>query len=153
MQKKVKPNEKCPCGKPVKYKKCCMGKEQERKLARDKMIDKIYTEGHPVSSDTMKTVIDSLKIVFSKYKIIDITKYLTPSTYEPFHLKNFTSKVIMVAERCKNNESVFATRMGGPSVNIIMLYRGAYRTFNSNLVEVALYDLEKMVKEQESKSI
>lgn len=138
---KVGRNEKCPCNSNKKYKKCC-----ENKLLLEKLsMDKIYTDGHHTTSNSkLIPCIEYLKKEYSSYKIINITNNLNIDTYRAFQTKNYYEKIIMVAERLDTNNGIFSTR-GPENVDIIVMYQGAYRCFQSNDLLLAASHIDKMI--------
>jgi hypothetical protein len=127
---KIGPNEKCVCGSDKKFKNCCRLKLQLEKSIADAM----FISGHNTLPEDIK-VIDCMSYLIDTYPthaIINITKYLTSeSLYKEFQTKNYYNKTIMVAERTDLNNAVFSSRSpsNDNSLDIIIMYQGAYRCF------------------------
>lgn len=145
---KIKPNDKCSCGSNLKYKKCCSVKKQ----LQQKMIDTMCTEGHAVNSSDVQKAVDMLKEMLPKHKIIDVSGYLATYTYEQFQIYNFRNKTVMIAERCETSEDVFKQRApDSSSMNMMILYKGAYRVFESEKTASYLDSVCSMIEEQDRK--
>ena len=123
-------NDICNCGSGIKYKKCCESKADDK-----------FKNGQSVSSEMIKICIDAFKIVLETHKVIDITNDLSEATYKKYQLKNYNDKVIMLAEKNQANSKVFETRTRDDLSNIIVLYKGSYRT----LIFEDLADLMKSI--------
>ena len=110
-------NDICNCGSNKKYKKCCEGKAEEK-----------YIKGQLTSSEKIQTTIDAFKIMYENHKVIDVSNDLTELNYKKYQLKNYNEKIIMLAEKNSTNEKVFETRVRGNTSDIIVMYKGSYRT-------------------------
>ena len=120
---KIKRNEKCPCGSLKKYKMCCIDNKNNRNK---------YTEGQPVHTTQIQHVMDTLKLqLLSTYNIIDITDDLSDeNSYRDYQLYNMNENTIMIAEKTFKSEVIFFSRVDhNPNTNIIIMYKGSYRTF------------------------
>jgi hypothetical protein len=85
----------------------------------------------------MTNAIMYLNEAFPDYKFEDITPKLRTYTYKVYQHQNYdnTSK-ILIAERNEVTEEVFKTRdMGNLDYDIIIMRHGAYRVFNSALIQ------------------
>ena len=132
----LKPNDKCSCSSGLKYKKCCGAKVVLTK----------YETGQSVSSVIIKNLIDFLKLQFVNNHFIDITDDLNDDTYKEYQIKNFNTNTVMIAERNQNNSLVFLTRVDNDNSNIMLMHKGAYRTFNNNDIEKVIYSLKSFIK-------
>ena len=121
-QAKIKVNDKCSCGSNNKYKKCCMQKQFDENAK--------WTTTQSINSKKIKQVINILQPEFDNICIIDITDNLSGSVYETYQIKNYYTNIMMIAERNTWNEDVFKTRSNSKLSDIIVMYHGAYRTFN-----------------------
>lgn len=139
--KKIGRNDKCHCTSGKKYKLCCLKKEDEAKM---KEVMK-YENGHPDSSENIKQCADFFRECYSDHKVIDISNYLNNNTYRIFQLTNYASKVIMIAEKNNHNAEVFSTR-GLPENDIIIMYRGSYRTFESDSLDNVANSIDRMIQ-------
>lgn len=118
MATKIGRNDKCNCKSGKKFKNCCGNGNYDK-----------YTMGQKISSEQITTCIEALKNSYPNYKIIDISDDLTESTYRKYQVKNYESNVIMLAEKNTINTVVFAERINSIDSNIMVMYRGSYRTF------------------------
>ena len=120
-------NLPCECGSKKKAKQCCMKNLQ--------LIPSIYKTGQEVSSEKILNCIAMLKEKYPSHKIIDITDRLNNSTYKAYQIANYTDPVIMIAEKIESNKPFFESKCGS-SNDIIVMFRGSYRTFEfNNLLE------------------
>lgn len=126
MSKKIGRNERCPCGSNKKYKKCCIGKDIEKKDALRTRI--IY--GDEYASPEMENLADQLKERFPDHEVIDVSKVMDDDTYRPLQMQHYKKKTIMIALRNETNDTVFHSRCPA-EVNKMVLYRGAYQCLNS----------------------
>lgn len=133
-------NEKCPCGSDKKYKQCCLKKDEDKKVAE---IEK-YSKGQDDFSENLKMFADYLQEEYSDHKVINISSLLTPDNYRVFQIKNYEEKVIMVAEKNETNAGVFASR--GIDNDMIVMYRGSYRSFKNNEMMSVLDSIDKMIQ-------
>lgn len=141
LMSKIGRNSKCPCTSGKAYKKCCLLKDIK---AKEKENEK-YTEGQQTSTEHVSLIMEFLKDEYKDHKVIDITNYLNNETYRPYQIKHYTNKLIMIAEKCSSNEEVFNGR--GPADNdIIVMYRGSYRTFKKNELAQVYESLDKMIQ-------
>jgi hypothetical protein len=116
---KIKRNDKCPCGSLKKYKLCCI---YNNKITK-------YNTGQVVHTSNVEKIMNTLKDQLDMYNIIDITDDLTEETYREYQIHNMNDNIIMVAEKTINSELVFFSRTDkDPNTNIIIMYKGAYRT-------------------------
>lgn len=139
--KRLGRNDKCKCGSGKKYKICCLEKD-EKKQQED--IEK-YTKGQEESSENVEMCMEYLKEDYGDHNVIDITNNLNNNTYRPYQLTNYQRKIIMIAERTDKNAEVFDPR-GGPDNDIIVMYRGSYRTFRIDQLEQVSGSIDKMIK-------
>ena len=134
---KSKPNDPCPCSSGKKYKKCCF--MQDLKIKQEEEQKYINGQTNP-SSDKMIFCIDYYKKMFEKHKIIDITTDITLDNYKSYHIKNYTNKTIMLAERTANNNDFFLVKSdpNNPDCDLIFMYKGTYRIFQ--IRDILKYD-------------
>ena len=71
---------------------------------------------------------EAFKIMYENHIIIDISNDLTDSNYKKYQIKNYHEKVIMLAEKNSTNEKVFETRVRDNTSDIMIMYKGSYRT-------------------------
>lgn len=116
---KIKRNDKCHCGSLKKYKMCCIYKTKNK-----------YIDGQLLHTVNIDNIIQTLKPYIPDYTIIDITDDLTEETYRDYQLHNMNDKIVMVAEKTIKSELVFLSRVNNiPNTNMIIMYKGAYRTY------------------------
>jgi hypothetical protein len=116
---KIKPNDKCPCLSGLKYKKCCINNKEVSK----------YDIGQSMSSEKVKSCIEFLQTKFPYNRFIDISDDLNDDNYKDYQLKNYNTTTIMIAEKKESNSLVFLTRVDNDISDIIVMHRGAFRTF------------------------
>lgn len=121
---KIGRNDKCPCESGKKYKICCLSKDEEEK----KKVAQVFTEGQETHTDYVDIIMEYFKEEYVDHKVIDISDYIDDNNYTKFQQANFFNKTIMVAQRNDKNQSVFNGR-GHFSNDIIVMYKGSYRTF------------------------
>ena len=140
---KIARKAKCPCGSNKMYKKCCLLQQQILKAEEDVK----YTKGQEISSENMKICLEYLSEEYESinHSVIDITDFLTNDNYKTFQIKNYTNKIIMVAEKNDKNKDVFIGR-GQQDNDMIIMYRGSYRTFRLNDMELITDSIDKMIK-------
>lgn len=134
---KLKPNDKCSCLSGLKYKKCCYIQNYE--------INK-YITGQLESTEMIVNIIDYLQLKFKNHRFIDITSDLNEDTYKEYQVKNYNTNTVMVAEKNKNNNLVFLTRIDNDNSNIMLMHKGGYRTFNNNDIEYIVDSLKTFIK-------
>jgi len=125
---KIKRNDPCSCGSNNKYKYCCIDVDIRKKNK--------YEYGQQTHSERiaslMATLEESIKnnpSINKVKKIIDITDDLDETTYREYQIKNYTNDTIMIAEKTIKSEEVFLTRVDSALNDIIIMYKGSYRTF------------------------
>ena len=138
--KKIGRNTKCPCDSGKKYKQCCLIKER---LLRDQEENK-YSKGQSESSDCIKICMEYLSDEYSNHTVINVTDDINAENYRTYQIKNYTNKIIMVAEKTDQNKRVFDGR--GPENDMIIMYRGSYRTFRLNDMDKITESIDKMIQ-------
>ena len=132
-------NERCACNSGKKYKNCCLNKTNQNKSKETEN----YTKGQESYSENLRIFADYLEDEYKNHEVINISDYLNIDNYRDFQIKNYTNKLIMIAEKNNNNSSVFATRGCG---DIIIMYKGSYRTFNQCDMMNVLDSIDKMIQ-------
>lgn len=135
--KKQGVNEKCNCGSGLKYKKCCMI------LTIDPPK---YRLGQQSSSAKILNCMTLFSSLYPDHKMIDITDDLSVDTYRDYQLKNYTSNIVMFAEKTATNNSVFETRINNSNSDIIVMYHGAYRTFDFEQLDMVIHSVGAMIE-------
>jgi len=138
---KIGRNDKCACNSGKKYKLCCLTKDVEQKAKDAEMC----ANGQKESNEDTKICMEYLEEEYTDHKVIDITTLLNTENYRKFQIANFNSKVIMVAQKTDSNKAVFATR-GEEDSDMMVLYRGSYRTFNLNDLDQITESIDKMIQ-------
>jgi len=141
MQSKIGRNDKCPCNSTKKYKNCCLIKDEKTKANELRK----YVEGQSISSDNVQICLEYLQEEYTDHKVIDITDDLTSANYRTYQIKNYTSKVIMVAEKTTNSTDVFTSR-GSSDNDMIVMYRGSYRVFTFTDIEKVTESIDTMIQ-------
>lgn len=137
---KINRNDPCPCGSTRKYKVCCLVAEQMKKQK--------YEYGQQTHSERVASLMDRFAeairetpTIKTPKKIIDITDDLEESTYRDYQIKNYTNDIIMIAEKTVKSESVFLTRVNSSASDIIIMYKGSYRTIEYSNFPLLLNNL------------
>lgn len=145
---KIKPNDKCHCGSEKKYKKCCSKTDMDKRFEESNRMN----HGHdiPDEDEELLEVKFFFEEEYKKHKVINITNYLTNDTYRPYQINHYKNKVIMIAKRQPSNNVVFETR-GPKECNVMIMYKGAYRCYNSVNFERALSQVCGMIDDQDAK--
>lgn len=143
-KEKIGRNSKCPCNSGKRYKQCCLPKEWALKASED---DK-YAKGQPESSENVTICMEYLNEAYAdiKHKVIDITNYINADNYRTFQVKNYTQKIIMVVEKTEENKSVFDGR--GQDNDMLVMYRGSYRSFRLNDMESVTDSIDTMIQKR-----
>lgn len=131
---KIGRNDLCPCNSGIKYKKCCQNN-----------VNNKFLMGQATSSEKIATILDVLRIKYPEHVFIDITDDLSFDNYRQYQLKNFNNNVVMVAEKTLKNAMVFLERSRTSTTDVIIMYRGSYRSFDSNQFTVILESLSTMI--------
>lgn len=131
--KKIGRNDKCPCESGKKYKVCCLSKDEVEK----KKAKAVFVDGQEEHTEYVDIMMEYFKEEYKDHKVIDISNYLNDDTYTKFQQANYFYKTIMIAQKNEQNQSVFNGR-GHYSNDMIIMYRGSYRTFKKeDLAKVA----------------
>jgi hypothetical protein len=128
---KIGRNELCKCNSGKKYKKCCGKKE----------IIPSY-----IPSEIINDITELMKEDYPDHDILDITNDIEKENYRDYQIKNYSSKVIMLAERNEKNKKFFAFKSNSEYDNFIVMYRGSYRIFNSYNFLSVYESIQKMIK-------
>lgn len=117
----------------------------KQKLKNNSINETKYSIGQEKSSDIIKNIMLKLQLKYLSYRIIDVTNVLTPTTYVEYQKANYFTNIIMVAEKTNSNSSVFTPRSNTENSNIIVMYHGAYRTFNNDMFNMIADSLSEMI--------
>jgi len=137
---KIKRNDTCPCGSGEKYKVCCLEKETMKKQKYE-YGQQTHTNRISELMERLDTAIKQSHFIKKEKKIIDITDDLDEHSYREYQIKNYTMDIIMVAEKTIKSEEVFLTRVDSASNDIILMYKGSYRTFEYSKFPLLLNSL------------
>lgn len=137
---KIGRNDRCHCGSTRKYKVCCLFKDEDVK----KQEDLKYSVGQSTFSDKIQECIQHYTQLYPDHTFINITDDLNNANYKTYQLRNYTNDIIMLAERTNNNETVFSSR-GQDTNDIIVMFRGSYRTFDFANLSNADTAVHKMI--------
>jgi hypothetical protein len=137
---KICRNDPCPCGSEKKYKNCCM--------EIDLMKKQKYEYGQQTHTERVTSIMEQLSegiqqasFITTPKRIIDITEDLDENTYRDYQVKNYTNDTIMIAEKTPKSERVFLTRVDSATNDIILMYKGSYRTFEHSRFPLLLNNL------------
>lgn len=137
---KINRNDPCPCGKPEKYKNCCMFLDNMKKQ-KFEYGQQTHTERIASLMERLDEAIKQAPFIKTPKKIIDITDDLDDLTYREYQIKNYTHDTVMIAEKTLKSEHVFLTRVDSASNDIILMYKGSYRTFEYSKFPLLLNNL------------
>jgi hypothetical protein len=131
---KTKPNEKCPCGSNIKYKKCCSRSEEEAREAQRReekeqfaALLKQIEESHIIDARLLK-----LQTHFnSKYGLqsIDLSDTVNAGNLTKIHVHYKPQRIILMMARNEHNEGAF-TKKGAKDEDIMIIFRNNYQLFN-----------------------
>jgi len=140
---KIGPNEQCPCNSNKKYKKCCFVKDEEKKQQILSQYTKGESEPHTVKMEICK---NHYKEHYKNMEIIVISNYLVSEpVYKKYQICHYNKNIIMIAEKNEYNEPYFESKCGKLN-DIIVMFRGSYRTFEfKNLLNV-YESVDKMIQ-------
>lgn len=144
VDKKIGRNDPCICGSGQKFKKCCIDKIE---IKRPTILGQ-WSIGQDAHSEKIQECIEFFKEEFPEHTIIDVSDRLDAKNYQMYQIKNMKHKVIMVLERNIINEEVFAQREKRPNdVDMLVLYHGAYRCYDSRGFEGSQSELFRFIKQ------
>ncbi len=117
-------------------------------MAVDVMKKQKYEYGQPTHTERVQSVMEQLaegiqhaSFITTPKKIIDITDDLDEITYRDYQVKNYTHDTIMIAEKTSKSERVFLTRVDSATNDMIIMYKGSYRTFEYSRFPLLLNNL------------
>ena len=129
-------NEKCHFNSDKKYKKCC-----EKKVFQNEK----YFKGQSESSLNILEIKQLILEDNTSFNVIDITNDISIDNYKTYQIKNYSTNVIMLAERTEKNTDFFSLKEGKMGDNFIIMYRGSYRIFNNNDFLLVYDSIQKMI--------
>ena len=141
---KINRNDPCKCGSGKKYKVCCLQSDYEEKNK--------YLFGQHTHTEKVADVISRLQQALAnspdtkQKKFIDITLDLRESNYRNYQIKNYTNDIVMIAEKTLESEDVFLTRVDSSQNDIILMYKGSYRTFQYSMFSLLINNLVNYIK-------
>ena len=124
-----------------KYKKCCEKIDMQKKLNDSEKYSKGQSESSEILSDIKLLILED----YEDHNIIDITDDISIDNYKTYQIRNYSTKVIMLAERTENNSDFFIMKAGRADDDFIVMYRGSYRIFNRNNFLSAYESIQKMI--------
>ena len=143
MQKqKIGRNDKCYCNSNKKYKVCCLNVN----LDKQKTSQEKYKIGQLKSSEKIEKLKKHYQTIYTDHTVIDISDDITLENYKPYQLNNYTSKIIMIAERNATNLTLFNEKTPDLSSDVLVMYRGSYRAINSELYLSYDNSINKMIQ-------
>jgi len=138
---KIGVNEPCPCSSGKKYKKCCQSKDLEEKRKRlDEInkLEKIYLNGQEEHSNKINYCKEHYVELFPDCKIINLTNYINKDNYRQILTLNYNKNTIILVERTDLTEELFNEKSNLESNDLILIYKGAYKTFEA--LDILKYD-------------
>lgn len=107
---KTKPNQPCPCGSDIKYKKCCMSKDYAVKAAQEEkereLLDKFMQEKALIDTNPRISQLRQDLPEGESTKIYNITALATSSNFNQI-CSLYSGKGYIVVERNASTEAVF----------------------------------------------
>jgi hypothetical protein len=139
---KLGPNEMCHCNSNKKYKKCCFLKDELKKQEEYKKYIKGDQNELSVKMEICK---NHYQEKYQDFDIIIISDYLASEPiYKKYQTIHYTNNVMMIAEKNDSNKPFFESKCGS-STDIIVMFRGSFRTFEfTNLLNVD-ESIDKMI--------
>jgi len=114
----------------------------------DLMKKQKYEYGQLTHTDRVTSIMERLSegiqqasFITTPKRIIDITDDLDENTYRDYQVKNYTNNTIMIAEKTLKSERVFLTRVDSATNDMIIMYKGSYRTFEYSRFPLLLNNL------------
>ena len=140
---KLGPNELCHCSSNKKYKKCCFFKDGAKK---QKEYDKFIKGQHDEPSIKMEICKNHYQEKYDDFEIIIISNYLASyPIYKKYQTIHYSTKVIMIAEKNDSNKPFFESKCGITN-DIIVMFRGSYRTYEFNNLLNVYESVDKMIQ-------
>ena len=147
MNQKIGRNDVCLCGSQKKYKSCCFIKvEDELRHKRAEELTTLLEETRNLQqTSNLGQCMTTIGEYFPDHKLIDTTPYLTVQNYKQYQLKFGNKKTIMFAEKTEETKDVFKGREDTPENDIMVMYNGSYRTFQSSNFQRVLRSICQMI--------
>ena len=137
------PNQPCHCNSNKKYKKCCFLKDELDKQKEIDMFMKGYENELSVKMEICK---NHYQEKYNDFQIIIISDYLVSEPiYKKYQTIHYSNKIIMIAEKNDTNKPFFESKCGS-SNDIIVMFRGSFRTFEFNNLLNVDESIDKMIK-------
>jgi hypothetical protein len=105
-----------------------------------------YTLGQDKNSEIMDDVIYKLQEKFKNCRVINITDDINADNYRDYQIVNYNTNIIMTLEKTERNSSVFSGRVDNKLNNIMVMFQGAYRTFQYINFDYIIDSLSSMIK-------
>ena len=134
-------NDICPCNSGKKYKKCCENTDMQKKANENEK----YSKGQPESSEILSDIKALILEDYEDHKAIDVTNDISIENYKTYQVRNYSEKIIMLAERTEKNSDFFTMKAGKVDDDFIVMYRGSYRIFNQNEFLSVYESIQKMI--------
>ena len=128
---KTKPNEKCPCGSDVKYKKCCAVSDR-----MEKQDIELKFEENILSMESKEITHPSLQRIstyfLDRYNTmsIDMSDEINTRTLNKLHGIYIGKNIFLLLNRNEANDSVFIKYGACNNDNIMVIYRKNFQCFN-----------------------
>lgn len=132
---KVKPNERCPCGSGIKYKKCCSVAEQQAKI--DLLMNfsemLLANEKGSIKTDRLR-VLNSYFLDRYGVPSVDISDIVDNLNLNKIHNHYMGKNIILMCERNESNNLAFTCK-GGKLLdnpdheNIMIIHKNKFLQF------------------------
>ena len=135
-------NDVCHCNSNKKYKKCCLTKDE---LDKQKEIE-LYMNGQQNElSVKMEICKNHYNEKYKELQIIIISDYLVSEPiYKKYQTIHYSNNTLMIAEKNDINKPFFESKCGS-STDILVMFRGSFRTFEFNNLLNVEESIDKMI--------
>jgi len=150
---KIGVNDPCPCSSGKKYKKCCQSKHVEEKrksIDEINVLKNIYLNGQKEHTHKIKFCMEHYIVLLPDTKIIDLTEYINTDNYRQILTLNYNKNTLILVERTTSTELLFSEKSNIFSNDLILIYKGAYKTFEA--IDIIKYDKDviNMIKNRDN---
>lgn len=134
-------NESCPCGSGKKYKKCCLESNRQQ---QEELRNNVATYQ---PSEKMRALHQQLSTDFKPLQFQDITPMLNNGTYMQLQMANVNNVGLATfAERTETTQALFKKKTQADDMDVIVMYRGAYRVFRADMYDKYVVSLQKFLE-------
>lgn len=125
---RIKPNDKCPCGSGIKYKKCCEREAMQLKQqTRDMFAAQMAGLSAEFTDERLQRVHDMLQDRYSMQSL-DASIVLADWSVQKVNDHFKSQSVALLAARNSETEAAFRSKTKEDE-DIFVIYRGKYQLF------------------------